>query len=257
MKKLIVLSFAALSMLNCKKSDEKTENPNAIQEQVTVETATPIDLGCYVFDDGKNNISLEITENSKEINGNLSYALSEKDKNTGHFTGEVKGGILIVNYTFQSEGTESIRQVAFKVNGDSLIEGYGALNSDGITFKDLKNINFTAKMQLTKTNCTTLLQQACLFENGKSFYELEQKCLELASLKTKLNPLKDGAKSNGDSAYVLFSSDNSKAEIFLPQSNKGIVLKKSNEGNWTFQNYKLIAWKGYVLQEKGVPLYGG
>ena len=55
MKKLIVLSFAALTMLNCKKSDEKTKNPNVIQEQVTVETGTPIDLGCYVFDDGKNN----------------------------------------------------------------------------------------------------------------------------------------------------------------------------------------------------------
>lgn len=256
MKKLIVLSFAALTMLNCKKSDQKTENPNASQEQVTVETATPIDLGCYVFDDGKNNVTLEITENGKEIKGNLSYALSEKDKNTGHFTGELKGRILIANYTFQSEGTESTRQVAFKVNGDKLIEGYGALNSDGTTFKDLKNINFTAKMPLTKTSCTTL-QQACLFENGKSFSDLEQKCLELASLKTKLNPLKDGAKTNGDSAYVLFSSDNSKAEIFLPQSNKGIVLKKSNEGNWTFQNYKLIAWKGYVLQEKGVALYGG
>lgn len=256
MKKLIVLSFVALTMLNCKNKEQKTENPNATAPEVAKETATPLDLGCYVFDDGKNKVSLEITENGKEIKGNLTYALAEKDKNSGNFTGELNEGILIVNYTFQSEGSESIRQVAFKVDGDKLIEGYGELNNEGTAFKDLKSINFTSTMPLTKTDCNTL-KEACLFEDGKSYSELEQSCLELATIKTKLNPLKDGAKTDGDAAYVLFSSDNSKAEIFLSKSNKGIVLEKSKQGNWTLGNYKLISWKGYVLQEKGVAIYGG
>ena len=182
--------------------------------------------------------------------------MSEKDKNSGNFTGELQEGILIANYTFKSEGKESIRQVAFKVNGDKLIEGYGELNNDGTAFKDLNNISFTSKMPLTKTDCNTL-KEACLFENGKAYSELKQTCLELATLKTKLNPLKDGAKTDGDSAYVLFNSNNSKAEIFLPESNKSIVLEKSKQGNWTFENYNLISWKGYVLQEKGVAIYGG
>lgn len=256
MKKLIVLLFAAFTMLNCKNKEQKIENSNASPQEVAEETTTTLNMGCYIFDDGKNAVSLEITENGTEIKGNLTYALSEKDKNSGNFTGELKDGILIANYTFQSEGIESIRQVAFKVVGDKLIEGYGELNNDGTTFKDQKNINFISKMPLTKTDCNTV-KQACLFENGKSYSELDQSCLELVTLKTKLNPLKDGAKTDGDSAYVLFSSDNSKAEIFLPKSNKGIVLKKSNQGNWTFGNYKLISWKGYVLQEKGVAIYGG
>lgn len=256
MKKLIVLSFVLLTMLNCKNKEQKTENSNAIPQEVAEETPTPLDLGCYIFDDGKNNVSLEITENSKEIRGSLTYALLEKDKNSGNFTGKLKDGILIANYTFQSEGAESIRQVAFKVDGDKLIEGYGELNNDGSTFKDKKNINFTSKMPLTKADCNTL-KQTCLFENGKAYSELKQNCLELGTLKTKLNPLKNGAKTDGDSAYVLFSSDNSKAEIFLPKSNKGIVLEKSNQGNWIFENYTLISWKGYVLQEKGVVIYGG
>lgn len=255
MKKLIVVSFVVLTMLNCKNKEQKSENSNASPQEVAEQTTT-LDMGCYIFDDGKNAVSLEITKNGKEIKGNLTYALAEKDKNSGSFTGELKGGILIANYTFLSEGTESIRQVAFKVDGDKLIEGYGDLNNDGTTFKDQKNINFTSKIHLTKTDCNTL-KQACLFENGKSYSELEESCLELATLKTKLNPLKAGAKTDGDIAYLVFNSDNSKAEIFLPKSNKGIVLKKSNQGNWTFGNYKLISWKGYVLQEKGVAIYGG
>lgn len=256
MKKLIILTFVALTMLNCKNKKQKTEDSNSASQEVTGETTTPLDLGCYVFNDGKNTVSMEIIEKGKEIKGNLTYTLAEKDKNSGNFTGELQEGILIANYTFQSEGKESIRQVAFKVDGDKLIEGYGELNNVGTAFKDQSNIHFTSKMPLTKTDCNNL-KEACLFENGKAYSELKQACLELATLKTKLNPLKDGAKTDGNSAYVLFNSDNSKAEIFLPKSNKGIVLKKSKHGNWFFENYNLISWKGYVLKEKGVAVYGG
>ncbi len=123
-----------------------------------------LDLGCYVFNDGKSVVLLEIIENGKEIKGNLTYTLAEKDKNSGNFTGELKKGLLIANYTFQSEGKESIRQVAFKVDGDKLTEGYGELNNDGTAFKDLSNIHFTSKMPLTKIDCNSL-KKACFFEN--------------------------------------------------------------------------------------------
>ncbi len=156
MKKLIVLSFVALTMLNCKNKEQKTENLNSDLEEIAEETTTTLDLGCYFFNDGKNMVSLEIIENGKEIKGNLTYSLTEKDKNSGNFKGELQEGILIANYTFQSEGKESIRQVAFKVDGDKLIEGYGELNSDGATFKDRSNIHFTSKMPLTKTDCNNL-----------------------------------------------------------------------------------------------------
>jgi len=43
----------------------------------------------------------------------------------------------------------------------------------------------------------------------------------------------------------------------LPNSNNGIVLEKKGEGNWVSGNYILMAWKGYVLQDKGVAVYGG
>jgi hypothetical protein len=152
MKKFTILFFTVLTMLHCKNKEEETENTNL--EVVTEEkTASQLDLGCYIFDDGKNNVSFEIIENTSEIKGNLNYAFAEKDKNSGSFTGKLTDGILLGKYTFQSEGKESVREVAFKVDGDKLIEGYGELNEDGTAFKDVTNLNFTSKMPLTKTDC--------------------------------------------------------------------------------------------------------
>ncbi|UIR57313.1 hypothetical protein LZQ00_05725 [Sphingobacterium sp. SRCM116780] len=154
MKKLIVLSFVALTMFSCKNKGSKTDSSNsATQKEVAVETTTPLGLGCYVFNDNKDTVSLEITSNEKEIKGNLTYSLAEKDKNSGSITGQLKDSILIADYTFQSEGTTSVRQVAFKVEGDTLIEGYGVFDPTGTTFKNVNNIDFTSKMPLIKTDC--------------------------------------------------------------------------------------------------------
>jgi hypothetical protein len=153
MKKFTVLFFTALTMLNCKNKEEKTENTNT--QEVLTEEKKPasIDLGCYIFNDGKNDVIFEITENGSEIKGNLTFAFAEKDKNSGSFNGKLNDNILLGKYTFQSEGTESVREVAFKIDGDKLIEGYGDLNEEGTAFKDIANLNFTSKMPLTKTDC--------------------------------------------------------------------------------------------------------
>lgn len=256
MKKIIAISFVLLAMLSCRNRDSKTENVNAAVEKLTDKTATFLEPACYVYSDGKNYVSLEFTEIGSTYKGNLTYAFAEKDKNTGTFVGQLKDGVLLADYTFQSEGVESVRQVAFKVSNDTLIEGYGDMNAEGTAFKDVNQLNFTSTTPLVKADCAEQ-KDACLFEDGKAYSELEQKCITLASLETTLNPLKDGTRTEGKQAYVYFNADNSKAEVFLPKSNKGIVLEKEGEGNWVAGNYILMAWKGYVLQEKGVAIYGG
>lgn len=153
MKKFTILFFTALTMLNCKNKEEKKENINTQEVLSEEKTTVSLDLGCYIFNDGKNDVSFEITENGSEIKGNLTYSFAEKDKNSGSFTGKLNNGILLGKYTFQSEGKESVREVAFKVDGDKLIEGYGDLNEDGTAFKDATNLNFTSKMPLTKADC--------------------------------------------------------------------------------------------------------
>ncbi len=87
------------------------------------------------------------------MEANLTYAYAEKDKNTGTFTGEFNDGKLVGTYTFQSEGVESKRQVAFMLKDNQLVEGYGELNEDGTIFKDVNSVNYSSTMPLTKMDC--------------------------------------------------------------------------------------------------------
>ena len=70
MKKIIVLFAVALTLLNCKNKEQKTENSNFYLQEVAEETTTPLDLGCYVFDDGKNNIFWKLPKTLKKLKVN-------------------------------------------------------------------------------------------------------------------------------------------------------------------------------------------
>jgi hypothetical protein len=148
MKNTVLLLFMVVCLTNCKKKEVLVDPP----KMETLNSVLP--TGCYVFNDSKNVISFEITDNKTEIKGILAYSLAEKDRNSGSFTGQLDNGILIGTYTFQSEGTESTRQVAFKINGNQLVEGYGEMNADGATFKDTNALTFPNDMPLTKTPCS-------------------------------------------------------------------------------------------------------
>lgn len=74
-----------------------------------------------------------------------------------------------------------------------------------------------------------------------------------------LNSMKEG---NSEKAHLLFNDDQSKAEIFLPNERKSLLLdRKGTEGNytWTDGKYELITWKGYILQtlKQGTKLFAG
>lgn len=96
-----------------------------------------------------------------------------------------------------------------------------------------------------------------MFVNGKTYSHLQQTCLEIATLNIKLNPLKDGAMTKGSPAFLLFDDTKSRVELFTPNSNEGLVMSKTSQGNWSNGDYTLIAWKGYVVQYKGIPVFGG
>lgn len=148
MRKLLSIAFVILVLTSCKKKEELVDPPKMGM------TSSFIPTGCYVFNDTKNVISFEITDNKSEIKGLLAYSLAEKDRNSGNFVGQLNNGILIGTYTFQSEGTESTRQVAFKINENQLLEGYGEMNADGTTFKDTNALTYPNDMPLIKTPCS-------------------------------------------------------------------------------------------------------
>jgi hypothetical protein len=155
MKKIIILSLLFLTLTNCKKK-ETEEVIDATTETITANEIrdTPT-TECYVYDADGSKIQLEMTNVDNEVSGILIYELKEKDSNKGTIKGTMNGDTLIANYTFQSEGTESTRQVAFLMKDNQLIEGYGEIVTEGnsIKFKDASTLDYSSNMPLSKVDC--------------------------------------------------------------------------------------------------------
>lgn len=146
MKQLCFLACVMLTIIACK-NNTNTESETVIKETQSLET------GCYVYNNNGNIIKMELTEVNEHVTGTLIMAYAEKDANQGNFAGKLQGDKLIGTYTFQSEGIESSREVAFLVQGDQLIEGYGTRNADGTNFEDVSDLSYTSTMPLKKTAC--------------------------------------------------------------------------------------------------------
>lgn len=146
----ILLSVAFITLfLSC-----KNETPETTTDPVT-EAIKPEGpkTTCYSFEGNGNSVSLQMETEGSEVSGTMVYSLAEKDKNTGTFKGIIENNIIVADYTFQSEGVESSRQIAFEIKGDQLIEGFGEMNEDGTKFKDVKELKFNSTMPLSKIEC--------------------------------------------------------------------------------------------------------
>lgn len=88
------------------------------------------------------------------MTGHLTYDFYEKDKNEGTIAGELNKDTLIADYTFRSEGTTSIREVAFLITDAGLTEGYGELVAAGdkMVFKNRHALSFSNTI-LKKMTC--------------------------------------------------------------------------------------------------------
>lgn len=155
MKTIFLPVFFVLVMSSCTNSNKhETKVSEEILLQETVPQTAMLKTGCYAYQDNTDTVRFEITDIENGIKGKLSYALREKDKNTGTFSGAIDENHLFGVYTFMSEGVESKREVAFMIKDDQLIEGYGDLNSEGNGFKDKNKIHYTSTMPLSKIDCS-------------------------------------------------------------------------------------------------------
>ena len=150
---IIVLGILAygLSRKNSVVStSNQTDNDNTVQTESVA--------GCYVATTGKDIYTLNIEMQTEEnVSGKLAFKNFEKDSSSGIFTGKYENGILLADYTFQSEGMQSQMQVIFKKEGDNFVRGYGPVDSEtGTKFTDLSQINFDSSSTLSlfeKTEC--------------------------------------------------------------------------------------------------------
>lgn len=156
MKSIIpILGIAALLMASCQGGTAKKTQAKIDSTIVTNARETPDSIHCYQYIKNRDTATLSLKTTGNKATGTLGYNLYEKDKNAGTIVGIVKGDTIIANYTFQSEGKTSVREVAFLQKGDQLTEGFGDVQEvKGETkFKDLSKLKFDGSMTFDKIDC--------------------------------------------------------------------------------------------------------
>lgn len=120
-----------------------------------VKTNEDSPINCYMYASESDTIILNLNSTGNSISGTLVYSFKEKDKNKGTIQGSIKGNMLVADYTFMSEGVTSTRQVAFKMEGNHYVEGYGDVytQNEKVQFKNLGSLNFNTSMKLAEVSC--------------------------------------------------------------------------------------------------------
>ena len=139
--------FIALALLtSCGSQTDKTEKTTGKDE---------IPMQCYQYANQGDTVALKLVHIGDMYTGSLVYLFKEKDRNAGTFQATLRGDILVADYTFTSEGTKSIRQVAFKKVGNTYVEGYGeSVDENGVMkFKDITSLNFGSSIVLKEEPC--------------------------------------------------------------------------------------------------------
>jgi hypothetical protein len=132
---IIIIILLGILFYNRNKKDNGTVTP-PVTEQESV-------LGCYVATLGKDVYTIKIeTQAGENVGGKLSFKNFEKDSSSGTFSGTYKDGILLGNYSFDSEGMHSDIQTIFKKTADGFVRGFGEMTSNGEKFADLGNITY-------------------------------------------------------------------------------------------------------------------
>lgn len=131
----------------------KSDNSSQSNDSTAVEHVESASLpGTYEYAGNADTIRLDLHTKQDSVYGQLLYALGEKDRNVGDFKGVIKGGQLIGEYYFMSEGLASVRDMIFNVTKEGLLEGYGEVEErdGGFRFIDTKNLKFNHGMLLIK-----------------------------------------------------------------------------------------------------------
>ena len=125
------------------------------EEVSAADTVKPAQTDCYQYAHQHDTINLKMINDNGIVTGTLIYNLYEKDKNTGTVKGRMNDNVLIADYSFMSEGMVSTREVAFKKEGNFLVEGYGPVieKDNKMLFKNKDSLIYNYSIKLTGINC--------------------------------------------------------------------------------------------------------
>lgn len=137
-------------------TEEVTEEGQEVQDIRVIDSASSL-AGCYtaILDRDTSELVLQHLAGATSISGELEITNFEKDTNNGTLNGEVKDDLIVGWYKFFSEGKSSVRQIVFKIEGDSLLEGYGdtTMSGDTIMFSNIVALNYLKDKPFVKRDC--------------------------------------------------------------------------------------------------------
>ncbi len=145
--------ITALLLFACKENLKNTESTESPEQSVVDDTEF-----CYLFSSEKDTVMAHLFIKDNSVKGFLDYMFFEKDQNNGTVDGILKGDTIIAEYKFVSEGTESVREIAFLRSNNGIIEGYADVKEkDGkMVFKNVSSLKFESPIVLKKVDCSQL-----------------------------------------------------------------------------------------------------
>ena len=146
--------FLILGSCNDEGKTSSDINEDSVNTVKTV-IADTVSLGCYSQIADRDTSSLQIEGKGNTITGTLSYNIYQKDRSAGSIQAELSGDTTKGWYLFKSEGIVSVRQVAWKINGEELWPALGEMTqrNDTMIFVQLNNLKYDNTRPFKKVPC--------------------------------------------------------------------------------------------------------
>ncbi|WP_316746037.1 hypothetical protein [Pedobacter gandavensis] len=132
-----ILLFAGMAVIMASCTSNQAEKKVTDSSMIAVDTtfsptneAPKHEITCYQYVKNKDTANMQLRINGEEITGFLDYHIYEKDANKGTLSGEMKGDTLIAEYTFDSEGMRSVRELVLLKKDGRFYEGYGPVKEE-------------------------------------------------------------------------------------------------------------------------------
>jgi len=135
--------------------NDSTTGVHAGATETIAHSSIALQNGCYEMIMKHDTATLALQIQDTLVSGDLNYRWADRDHNKGTIKGYVQDSLLIAEYTFESEGLISVREVVFKLKGDTLLQGFGDLTEqDGkIIFKQRDQLQYNGTFPFIRVNC--------------------------------------------------------------------------------------------------------
>ncbi|MFP9113329.1 hypothetical protein ACLI1A_05270 [Flavobacterium sp. RHBU_3] len=113
----------------------------------------------------------------------------------------------------------------------------------------------TTKVMGTETETD---KNGCVISAGYRWSVLKNDCIRPVEDAYRLNSVeKVEDESAVKSAFVVFDEEKENAELYLPDTQTSVILKKKTDNVYIYGAWSLHSDKGYSLKHNGVLLYVG